>query len=305
MFGSSNSLLNTRENENLSINSLSRIARHNTYMRLYNEAIYDVNYNQIALSLSIDRLKNIENSILNYLEDFNLNGRANTQTTQTTQTNNQSNVNRNTEPISSSTNTSMSRETNSTRFSSATNENNTNSTPLSTSYASSLYSRDSETMRNLVNSIVNIDNRIINSGNRTNSLNSTSNRSNTSNTARNTSSLSSLFPVESSPLIYFLLQRTYEDEDTTPPPPMEEVITNCIYSDLISPINTTCPIRLEPFEPSTEVSVINNCGHIFTRSYLNRWYETNQTCPMCRKPMLPESSETNSSTSSQSTEDSP
>lgn len=291
MFGSYN-LLNTRENENLSSNTLSRITRHNTYIRMYNEAIYDVTYNQRALSASIERLKTIENRILNYLEHFNLNDIP-----VTPQRNNQS-----TENIRSSNNDPLPTETNSTE--SRTTPASHASSPLSTSYASAVSSRDTETMRNIFNSILNFDNIISNRENTSTTPSTNTSSTNTSSTntsSTNTSSISSLFPLEtssSSPLIYFLLQRTSYDEDTESPRPIEEVITNCIYSDLISPMNTTCPIRLEPFEPLTEVSVINNCGHIFTRSYLNRWYETNQTCPMCRKPMLPESSSESTSSSS-------
>jgi len=59
--------------------------------------------------------------------------------------------------------------------------------------------------------------------------------------------------------------------------------TSYLFSDIQTPINTECPIRLEPFGPADEVVQINRCGHIFNREELRFWFRTNSRCPMCRR----------------------
>ena len=59
--------------------------------------------------------------------------------------------------------------------------------------------------------------------------------------------------------------------------------TSYLFSDIQTPINTECPIRLEPFGPADEVVQINRCGHIFNREELRFWFRTNTRCPMCRR----------------------
>ena len=62
-------------------------------------------------------------------------------------------------------------------------------------------------------------------------------------------------------------------------------ITNLTYGEIAETTNQTiCPFTQENFINSDEVSRINPCGHIFTRSHLNR-YLTNfdYRCPVCRR----------------------
>jgi hypothetical protein len=54
------------------------------------------------------------------------------------------------------------------------------------------------------------------------------------------------------------------------------------YSDILNPINRSCPITLEPFSDSDNVLVIRNCGHIFNNESLNNWFRSNCRCPVCR-----------------------
>ena len=49
-----------------------------------------------------------------------------------------------------------------------------------------------------------------------------------------------------------------------------------------SPINETCPITQESFDPSENVVMIKYCKHIFNKPALQRWIRTNNTCPSCR-----------------------
>lgn len=54
------------------------------------------------------------------------------------------------------------------------------------------------------------------------------------------------------------------------------------YSDIVSPINTNCPISLEPFTDNNMVTVIRHCGHIFNSDNFNTWFQFNCRCPVCR-----------------------
>lgn len=65
-------------------------------------------------------------------------------------------------------------------------------------------------------------------------------------------------------------------------------VTQCIFSDINNPINTSCPIQLYNFNANSSVSRINYCGHIFDRNGLNRWFERNTRCPICRYNLITE-----------------
>jgi hypothetical protein len=57
---------------------------------------------------------------------------------------------------------------------------------------------------------------------------------------------------------------------------------NFIYSDIVNPISTSCPISLEPFEEGVEICRIKHCRHLFKRSCLMSWFQRNVRCPVCR-----------------------
>ena len=44
----------------------------------------------------------------------------------------------------------------------------------------------------------------------------------------------------------------------------------------------TCPISLEQFEENMEIRRLNVCGHIFKKANIDRWFERNVRCPVCR-----------------------
>jgi hypothetical protein len=54
------------------------------------------------------------------------------------------------------------------------------------------------------------------------------------------------------------------------------------FENIESPKNKTCPITFEPFTNDQSVTMINFCSHIFTTCELERWFQTNATCPVCR-----------------------
>ena len=54
------------------------------------------------------------------------------------------------------------------------------------------------------------------------------------------------------------------------------------FSEIENPLNTSCSITLDRFEPNSNVTQIIPCGHIFTPSAISSWFESNVTCPTCR-----------------------
>jgi len=68
--------------------------------------------------------------------------------------------------------------------------------------------------------------------------------------------------------------------------PTQEQINNSTrsftYSQILNPVNTSCPISLEPFTDSTLVTMIRHCHHIFNTDSLMNWFTTNCRCPVCR-----------------------
>jgi hypothetical protein len=63
---------------------------------------------------------------------------------------------------------------------------------------------------------------------------------------------------------------------------IEQYTLTTTFSDIVSPINTECPIRLEEFNDNDTVTQIRHCGHIFNAQELNNWFLTNNRCPVCR-----------------------
>ncbi len=63
---------------------------------------------------------------------------------------------------------------------------------------------------------------------------------------------------------------------------MQTETTRRTFSDIENPLNTECPIRIEPFQPDSEVVQINRCGHIFYHDELNHWLQSDTRCPICR-----------------------
>lgn len=68
--------------------------------------------------------------------------------------------------------------------------------------------------------------------------------------------------------------------------PTQTQIDNAVrtvhYRDIVSPLNTQCPIGLEDFDDNDIVMVIRQCGHIFNRNNLMNWFRSNCKCPVCR-----------------------
>ena len=86
-----------------------------------------------------------------------------------------------------------------------------------------------------------------------------------------------------------------EPQPNTYPDLMSTETTPRTFSDIVTPLNTECPIRLEPFEPNSSVVQINRCGHIFYQAGLQHWFDTNTRCPVCRTELRPQSSQNSDS----------
>jgi hypothetical protein len=57
---------------------------------------------------------------------------------------------------------------------------------------------------------------------------------------------------------------------------------NVLYSTILNPINTSCPISLENFNDTSEVTIIIPCRHIYNTESLMAWFNTHTNCPVCR-----------------------
>ena len=53
-------------------------------------------------------------------------------------------------------------------------------------------------------------------------------------------------------------------------------------------MNDICPISQIPFDLIDSVMQINSCKHNFNPYSLIRWFDTNSTCPMCRRQINPD-----------------
>jgi hypothetical protein len=63
---------------------------------------------------------------------------------------------------------------------------------------------------------------------------------------------------------------------------IENATRNILYGDILDPINNSCPISLETFIDTSNVTMIRPCRHIFNRNNLMAWFNSNCKCPVCR-----------------------
>jgi len=63
---------------------------------------------------------------------------------------------------------------------------------------------------------------------------------------------------------------------------IENATRNIVYGDILDPINNSCPISLEPFTDTSNVTMIRHCRHIFNNSSIMSWFNSNCKCPVCR-----------------------
>jgi len=63
---------------------------------------------------------------------------------------------------------------------------------------------------------------------------------------------------------------------------VENATSSLVYGEIVDPINTSCPISLETFTETSQITMIKHCKHIFNRQNLMSWFNTNCKCPVCR-----------------------
>ena len=63
---------------------------------------------------------------------------------------------------------------------------------------------------------------------------------------------------------------------------IENATEEVLFSSITTPLNNTCPITTDIFNPNDTVMQIIPCGHIFSPDNLRQWFQTNQRCPLCR-----------------------
>ena len=57
---------------------------------------------------------------------------------------------------------------------------------------------------------------------------------------------------------------------------------NTVFSNILSPVNATCPISRDEFDDNSEITMIRGCNHVFNHVSLREWFVHHSTCPMCR-----------------------
>ena len=63
---------------------------------------------------------------------------------------------------------------------------------------------------------------------------------------------------------------------------IENAVRIARFSDIVRPINNSCPITMDRFNENDNVSIIRYCNHIFNTDSLNNWFIGNCRCPVCR-----------------------
>ena len=64
---------------------------------------------------------------------------------------------------------------------------------------------------------------------------------------------------------------------------IQRATLNTVFSNIISPMNATCPISRDEFNDTSEITMMRGCNHIFNRDSLREWFTRHSTCPMCRQ----------------------
>ena len=71
------------------------------------------------------------------------------------------------------------------------------------------------------------------------------------------------------------------------------------FSHIVEPRNVSCPITLEPFLPTTLVTELLGCNHLFNPASISEWFERHVKCPICRhdvREYVPVTDDTNGTT---------
>lgn len=158
------------------------------------------------------------------------------------------------------------------------------------------HSLSNETVNLLVNNLINSNNEIMrtidnllnlntnaNSNNRPqHSVRQQNNRQQTNRQSSRNNGQSNLDRATEF-VVTNILRNFLEPIEIYPTSAQIEAATRVIrYGDIVSPLNTSCPITLENFNEDDRVLIIRHCNHVFSNSGLISWFRSNCRCPVCR-----------------------
>ena len=104
-------------------------------------------------------------------------------------------------------------------------------------------------------------------------------RFNTTTSANTTASASTTAPLD----YLNILQNFYSNVPVRPTQRQIDIATRIIrFGDIEDPLNNSCPITLERFNNSNNVTQILECRHNFNSVKINEWFNSNVRCPVCR-----------------------
>jgi hypothetical protein len=107
--------------------------------------------------------------------------------------------------------------------------------------------------------------------------------SNSNNRHRNYRNIFSTYEIDITDLLERFIDVSYNiNNEVFDSSSISHLITYSSFENLEDPINRSCPISHEEFQPTDEVIMINSCKHIFKKASLLTWFNRNRTCPCCR-----------------------
>jgi len=144
-----------------------------------------------------------------------------------------------------------------------------------------LINSNNEIMRNIMN-LLNYNNNLNTNNRQPNSIRHQNNRNQGTRQHYRNNEQSNLDRATES-VVTNILRSFLEPIDIYPTSAQIETATRVArYGDIVSPLNTACPITLENFNEDDRVLIIRHCNHIFSNSGLNSWFRSNCRCPVCR-----------------------
>ena len=85
------------------------------------------------------------------------------------------------------------------------------------------------------------------------------------------------------PTISNLFRTFFDPIQIFPTPSQIETATRVArFSDIVNPLNSSCPISLENFNDNDQVLIIRHCNHVFSNTGLTSWFRSSCVCPICR-----------------------
>ena len=139
---------------------------------------------------------------------------------------------------------------------------------------------------NLINNLINTNNEIKNNiitllnVNTSNRQNNNYNRHNNRHYYHNNNNRQAYI---NNPTISNLFRTFFDPIQIFPTPSQIETATRVVrFSDIINPLNSSCPISLENFNDNDQVLIIRHCNHVFSNTGLTSWFRSSCVCPICR-----------------------